>query len=85
VFNPARPFTGELVGGARLSSRHPKTIILIGELAVFTELDNEEEYFDAASVVRLVPYAMPPERRDPYAALFNSLSTAIRTARPLVT
>lgn len=57
---PFRPFTVELVNGARLISRHPEAMILHGDLAVFTELDRETEYFDATSAVRLVPYAIPP-------------------------
>jgi hypothetical protein len=57
---PFRPFTVELVSGVRLIARHPEAIILLGDLAVFTELDDKEEYFDATSVVRLVPHAIPP-------------------------
>jgi hypothetical protein len=57
---PFQPFTVELVNGGRLVSRHPEVIILSGDLALFTDLDDKTEYFDADSVVRLVPHAIPP-------------------------
>ncbi len=57
---PFLPFTVELVNGVRLVARHPEAIILSDELALFTELDDQTEYFDASSVVRLVQYAIPP-------------------------
>lgn len=62
-FNEMQPFesfTVELVNGVRLISRHPEAIILIGDLAVFGELDDNTEYFDATSVVRVVPGEIPP-------------------------
>jgi hypothetical protein len=57
---PFRPFTVELVNGVRYISRHPELIILHGDLAMFTDSDDETEYFDATSVARLVPHAIPP-------------------------
>jgi hypothetical protein len=57
---PFQPFTVELVNGVRYVARHPGVIILRGDLASFGELDDAEEYFDATSVVRVVPHAIPP-------------------------
>jgi hypothetical protein len=57
---PFQPFTVELVNGVRYVSRHPGVIILDGDLAAFTDLDDKTEYFDATSVVRLVPHIIPP-------------------------
>ncbi len=56
---PFQPFTVELVNGVRYISRHPGVIFLDGDLAGFTELDDRTEYFDATSVVRVVPIAIP--------------------------
>ena len=57
---PFEPFTVELVNGVRYVSRHPGVITLDGDLAMFTDLDDKTEYFDAASVARMVPHAIPP-------------------------
>jgi hypothetical protein len=57
---PFRPFTVELVNGVRYVARNSEVIILHGDLAAFGELDDETEYFDATSVVRVVPHAIPP-------------------------
>jgi hypothetical protein len=57
---PFRPFTVELVNGVRYAVRHPGVIVLTDDLAVFTDLDDETEYFDATSVVRIVPHLIPP-------------------------
>jgi hypothetical protein len=57
---PFQPFTVELVNGVRYVARHPGVVILDGDLASFGELDDAVEYFDATSVVRIVPHAIPP-------------------------
>ncbi len=57
---PFQPFTVELVNSVRYIARNPEVIILDGDLASFGELDDATEYFDANSVVRVVPVIIPP-------------------------
>lgn len=57
---PFQPFTVELLNGVRLVALHPEAIILDGDVAVHIERDLTEQYFDAASVVRVVDLVIPP-------------------------
>jgi len=57
---PFQPFTVELVNGVRYVARSSEVVILDGDVASFTDIDGAEEYFDATSVVRVVPHAIPP-------------------------
>lgn len=57
---PFLPFTVELINRVRLVSTHPEAIIFWrGDLVVWVETEDTNQYFDATSVARVVSVAIP--------------------------
>jgi hypothetical protein len=50
---PFRPFTIELVGGARYEIQHPEALVIHGGVAVFLAPDKEIVLFDHEGVSQL--------------------------------